>query len=235
MVKNDLIARSPLRVLDRSAEGGLLPGHIGVIMSQKGVGKTACLVHVAIDQIMQDKNIIHVSFNDSTEHLDNWYRDIFKEMAQKHGMENANEFYNDIIKDRIIITLTPSPSPFSKIQRNVSSVMEATHFKASMLVIEGYNFKSGDPKQFEEFRLFLKQKGLSAWFSVTLEKQESDSFVHEIPESFAKFNDIISIAVILLPKKDHISLRLIKDYNISPIPDIPLELDTRTLLIREKT
>ncbi len=45
MVKSELINRSPLRILEKSIQGGVGKGNIGVIASRKGVGKTACLVH----------------------------------------------------------------------------------------------------------------------------------------------------------------------------------------------
>ena len=46
MVKAELIKRSPLRVFEQSIHGGLGRGNIGVLASPKGVGKTACLVHI---------------------------------------------------------------------------------------------------------------------------------------------------------------------------------------------
>ena len=47
MVRAELIKRSPLRILERSMHGGLGAGNIGILASRKGVGKTACLVHIA--------------------------------------------------------------------------------------------------------------------------------------------------------------------------------------------
>ena len=42
---------SPLRVFENSINGGLGKGNLGVIVSKKGVGKTACLVHIATDKL----------------------------------------------------------------------------------------------------------------------------------------------------------------------------------------
>jgi len=49
MIMEDLISRSPLRILENSIHGGLGKGNIGVLASRKGVGKTACLVHIATE------------------------------------------------------------------------------------------------------------------------------------------------------------------------------------------
>ena len=40
---------SPLRVFDEAINGGRGKGNLGVIVTRHGVGKTACLVHLATD------------------------------------------------------------------------------------------------------------------------------------------------------------------------------------------
>ena len=66
MIQSELIARSPLRILERSTRGGLGKGKIGAIAARRGVGKTACLVHIATDQLLRGKQVVHVSFASST-------------------------------------------------------------------------------------------------------------------------------------------------------------------------
>lgn len=89
MVKAELIKRSPLRIFEKSIQGGLGKGNLGILASRKGVGKTACLVHIATDKLFQGKHVIHVSFSARTDHIINWYEDIFKEIAKKQNLESA--------------------------------------------------------------------------------------------------------------------------------------------------
>ena len=58
MVKEELVSRSPLRILEKSTHGGLGKGNLGVIAAKRGVGKTAFLVHMATDQLFQGNHII---------------------------------------------------------------------------------------------------------------------------------------------------------------------------------
>ena len=46
MIKKELISKSPLRILEKSIHGGVGKGNLGVIAARKGIGKTACLVHM---------------------------------------------------------------------------------------------------------------------------------------------------------------------------------------------
>ena len=89
MQKAELIAKSPMRVLEKSIEGGLSIGNIGVIASRKGVGKTSVLVQMAIDKLMQGKKVIHVSFSPNATHVFDWYENIFGEVAKKRGLEHT--------------------------------------------------------------------------------------------------------------------------------------------------
>ena len=90
MVRKELIQRSPLRILEQSTQGGLGKGNIGVIAARKGIGKTACLVHIATDSLFQERQVIHVSFAANTQHLVSWYEDIFSEIAERFHLDAAH-------------------------------------------------------------------------------------------------------------------------------------------------
>ena len=61
MHQKEINERSPLRVLEQSIHGGLGRGNIGVIVARHGVGKTAFLVGVALDDLMRGRSVLHVS------------------------------------------------------------------------------------------------------------------------------------------------------------------------------
>ena len=53
MLDRDLMKVSPLKILERSSRRGLGQGNLGVLMAQAGVGKTACLIHIALEKILR--------------------------------------------------------------------------------------------------------------------------------------------------------------------------------------
>jgi KaiC/GvpD/RAD55 family RecA-like ATPase len=77
MIKKELVERSPVRILEKSTKGGVGQGNIGVIASRKGIGKTAVLVQIAMDKLLQGKHVIHVSFTAHTDYIIAWYENIF--------------------------------------------------------------------------------------------------------------------------------------------------------------
>jgi KaiC/GvpD/RAD55 family RecA-like ATPase len=90
MIKKELIQRSPIRILEKSIHGGLGKGNLGVFTARKGVGKTACLVHVAVDKLLRDQKVLHISFADDPHHIESCYNQVFNEAARAYGIENVH-------------------------------------------------------------------------------------------------------------------------------------------------
>ena len=65
MYRKEVNAQSPLRILERSIHGGLGKGNLGVVMARAGVGKTAFLVQIGLDDLMQEKDVLHVALGQS--------------------------------------------------------------------------------------------------------------------------------------------------------------------------
>src|SRR6056297_728230 len=130
MVKAELVKRSPLRILERSIHGSLPPGSLGAIASRKGVGKTACLVHLATDKLFQGKHVIHVSFAARTDHIISWYEDIFKEIARKRDLENAMSVHDDLIKNRVVMNFSQEGVSPEQVFRSVRAMISDGHFAA---------------------------------------------------------------------------------------------------------
>jgi KaiC/GvpD/RAD55 family RecA-like ATPase len=61
------ISVSPLKVLEQSSQKGLGPGNLGVLIARAGVGKTACLIHIAFDRIFHGEKLVHVSLEEAPE------------------------------------------------------------------------------------------------------------------------------------------------------------------------
>ena len=66
MYRKEVNAQSPLRILERSIHGGLGKGKLGVVMARAGTGKTACLVQLGLDDLMRDKNVLHIALGGQT-------------------------------------------------------------------------------------------------------------------------------------------------------------------------
>ena len=102
MIKDELFERSPIRCFEK-ATGGIKAGELGLLTSKKGLGKTSVLVQFGVDTLLQDKQVIHVSFDQQSANVITWYQDIFTEIAKKKNISNISELVTDLVRKRIIL------------------------------------------------------------------------------------------------------------------------------------
>jgi hypothetical protein len=234
MVKQELIRRSPLRILEQSIHGGVGAGNIGVIAARKGVGKTACLVHIATDQLFQEKHVLHVSFSDSTEHIVSWYEDIFKELARRFDLDCTMEVHDSIIKNRVIMNFRQDGIHITEIEKSIRTLIDDGGFAANTMIVDGYDFTRSSTEELREFRTFAKALELDLWFSVTLPEETARREDETLPETLRAVADELAVVVCLRPTDSFIRLELVKDHDAPTVADMHLKLDPATLLIAEE-
>lgn len=232
MVKSELVERSPLRILEKSIHGGLGSGNIGAVAAPKGIGKTAVLVHLATDKLLQGQHVIHVSFSENTDHIIAWYEDIFAEIARVRNLENAMDVHDEVVKNRVIMNFIQGNVPVDKVVRSIRSMINDGEFAADTVIVDGFDFRRTSVEEISELKKFLQEDGLSLWFSVSV-PADHDFDAKKVPTVLEPYMDQISVLFTLDDNGEYICLRLIKDHEHAHVEDPHLKLDTRSLLIAQ--
>lgn len=233
MVKEELIRRSPLRILEKAIHGGLKDGHIGILASRKGVGKTACLVHLSTDKLFQDKPVIHVSYASRVDYIITWYEDIFKEIAKKRMLESAVEVHDELIRNRVIMNFKQDAASTDQVLKTVGAMIECGDFAADTIMVDGYDFRKSAAEDLQKFKDFAQKRGVRIWFSASLKADDPLFDERGIPHELQGFLDQIDVLITLVSREDHVRLRLVKDCDNPPPGDLKIRLDPKTLLISE--
>jgi hypothetical protein len=235
MINEELISKSPLRILEKSTQGGVGKGNIGIIAARKGVGKTACLVHIATDQLLQGKNIIHVSFAANTAHIAAWYRDIFVEMARRLGIPDAQTMVDEITRNRVIMNFKQDGVAIGRMLGSIKAMIRDGHFAADVVVVDGYDFSGSDTENFAAFKAFAEELQISIWFSATTHRDNPEKDGKGVPLVLSPYMDNTAILILMEPTEGYVHLHLVKDHDIFPAPDtLRLKLDPQVMLIAEE-
>ncbi len=235
MVKEELIQRSPMRVLEKSMNGGLKAGEIGVISSKKGIGKTAVLVQIALDKLMQGEKVIHVSFSQHADYIITWYEDIFLEISKKKNLEDADAVKSDAVRHRVIMNFNQDSLSADQILKSLRAMIVDGSFSAKTLIIDGYDFSKTDNATLETFKNFAKELELTVWFSCNIDEDLSQTDKKNLPSVLQNLHDALDFIVVLDPKGDFINLNVAKDHGtVHPENITELKLDARSLLVALK-
>jgi hypothetical protein len=234
MVRSELVKKSPLRILEKSLSGGQRKGNIAVLASRKGVGKTACLVHIATDKLLQGNRVLHVSFAGRTDHIISWYENVFSELAKKRNLESAMSVHEEIIKNRVIMNFTQDGVGIDQVLSSLRAMIVEGQFSANLLIVDGYDLAKSEPDDLDKLRSFALDVGLEIWLSVSLKGEDPLFDEKGIPFVLRDILDKISYLITLQPEERKIKLRLVKDSASLPNEDLNLMLDARTFLIAEE-
>jgi hypothetical protein len=232
MIKEELIQRSPVRIFEKSIHGGLKPGEIGIIASPSGIGKTSVLVQIALDKLLQEKKVIHVSFTQHTQYVLSWYEDIFDEFIRKKNLDRLEEVKNDIVKNRVLLNFSQDGVTGPTILKSLKALIVEGGFGAESIIIDGFDFGRTNRERMEAVKAGAKELGISFWYSCTVQAPAYDK--NRVPVVVKDFADLLDVIIVLDPKPDHIELSASKDRGETSLEHLAVKLDPKTLLILEE-
>ena len=231
MELNELLQRSPIRILELSINGGLKAGETGVVASQSGLGKTSVLVQLALDKLLQGKKVIHVSFAQHTHYVLAWYEDIFNEFISRKNLQKPEEIKDSLVKNRVLMNFSQDSMSISQVLKSLRAMIVDGCFKADSLIIDGFDFSRADTACISGVKAFAAELGLSVWYSCNVSDRGRQFDEQNFPIMLKGFSELIDVAIVLESKQDHIVLSISKDRENSNTGT--MLLDPRTLLILE--
>ena len=231
MLKNELVKHSPIRVLEQSIHGGVGKGNLGVFTARKGVGKTACLAHVAIDKLLRDQLVLHISFADQPHHIEQWYRQVFQEVAAHYKLDNLSDVYDEIARHRFIVHFKQKNVTFDQIKNSINQIETGADFNPEVMIVDGFSFEDASEEDFIAWKNFAEEQQVSIWFSATLHRDNLQFDKKGVPAPVNHFADIFSVIIMLNPAHNYIDMQLLKDHDSNDLEKLRLKLDPKTLLI----
>ena len=233
MLKTELVRRSPLRILETSIHGGVGKGNIAVLASRKGVGKTACLVHIATDKLLRGGHVIHVSFAARVDHIVSWYEDIFEEVARQKNASSVSDIHDEITRNRVIMNFNQDGVDIEQVLRSLGAMINDGQFPADMVIFDGFDLGAQGGAQLGAIKNFAKATDIEVWFSASLKGLDPLFDERWVPFELLPLLAAIDVLISLKFEGDHVRLQLVKDHDSASAGDLHLCLDPKTLLIAE--
>jgi len=82
MLIKELVQQNPLRLMIKETEGLPSEGGFGAVLARAGVGKTAFLVQLALNHLLRDINVLHISLDDPVNKVSLWYKEVFQHLTK---------------------------------------------------------------------------------------------------------------------------------------------------------
>ncbi|HPR15752.1 MAG TPA: AAA family ATPase [Smithella sp.] len=231
MIKKEMIYRNPLVKLGYDNEDILSTGGFGAVLAYAGVGKTALLVQLALNMMLREHSVLHVSLNDAVSKVDLWYQEIFHDIAEKFGIAEVNEYWDKIQPYRFIMTFKVEGFSAPKLEERLTDLMEQNIFKPHTVIIDGFRFDEAGRGQLVQLKELAGKYSMGLWFTVHTHRHEPPQ-ENGLPLSFLHIADLFEVIVQLATKGDEVYITSVKGQPKSSAQN-DLLLDPATMLIKE--
>jgi hypothetical protein len=227
---HDFMKVSPLRILDQSVQKGLGRGNLGALMARAGVGKTACLIHIAFDKLFRKEKLVHISLEDVPEKISSYYNVIFYDLMKALHITDEHEIKTLFERNRMILSYLNQSFEIRRLRENLRNLRENIDFFPNTLIIDGLDFEHTERSVIEGLKDLAKELQMEIWLSALSHRHITEINERGIPYPCSKVDDLLSIIIQLQPSQSDVSLCLLKDHDEKGASHFSVRLNPNTFL-----
>ncbi len=233
MPQKQIAERSPVRVLERALGGGLGAGNIGVVLSRPGVGKTGFLIGLALDALLRGRHVLHISTVEPVERVRDYYDQIFRGVTEELQLPDVAELRLDLERRRHILVYNRKLFSLEKLESSVEFLREGAGFQPSLVLMDGTpRYEHTEPWEMEGLARLAHRWQAEIWTAANLHREGQALDGHGVPTELGPLQRWLAVILCLEPSADHVRVRVLKDHDRDGVPDLQLEYDPQTLLLR---
>lgn len=233
MYRKEVNEHSPLRILDKTIHGGLGKGNLGVVMARAGVGKTACLVQIGLDDLMRDRPVLHLALAQTVEHVQSWYDALFDDLAHQNDLQDQEAVRARIASQRVIYSFADHELWPERLEKTVEMFKKHLDFNPAAILVDGYDWAAHSVTEnaamIGAFKAYGKMLGAELWMTAQTHREVTGNHPDKVPPPCDAYMNLIDVAVYLEPHGDLVALRLLKDHGDATPHDTRLHLHPDTL------
>ncbi|MFH1075365.1 MAG: hypothetical protein V1753_00745 [Pseudomonadota bacterium] len=233
MLKDDFIKISPLKILEHSSQRSLGKGNLGVLIARAGVGKTACLIHIALANIFSQRKLFHVAIDESTEKVSAYYRTILSDLGKALNFVESEAEEMIVERNRIIMAYPGSRFSLDVLDKGIENLIKAIDIKPDTLIIDGLDFENVTRDMISGFKNLAEKHEVEIWLSALSHRHIRETNEKGIPHPCNRLDDLLSLIIYLDPTDDGVFLRLLKDHDVYLGSETSYKLDPATFLVAD--
>jgi hypothetical protein len=195
-------------LVKRTLGNPLRPGELGALMAQAGVGKTACLTHIALEHLFESQPVLHVCIDGAAEKIKIWYRELMKNLISSKDECAAQQ--RQIESMRFILAYLHQTFSVHKLEQSLQNLEEQTNFHPALVVLDGLGLDREPRATIAELQDFAQRHRVSLWMSVRTHRHIAITNENGIPYPCNETDDLFHAILLLEPTPRAIQVRVLK-------------------------
>jgi hypothetical protein len=230
MLKNELIMRNPLRILGNDTDDMIPAGGCGAVVSRAGVGKTSLLVQIALNSMLRDRQVLHISIDDPVRKVNLWYKEMLQDLAERYQVQQINELWEQVLPNRFIMAFHVDGFSVPRLRERLEELREQDIFTPQVLLIDGLPLNAGRREMLAEVKGLDADLQMHVWFSILSHRHEEPA-ADGLPPQLAGIADCFDVVLQLRPDGKDIFVHALKGPHAGAAGPA-LRLDPTTMLIK---
>jgi hypothetical protein len=193
----------------------LAPGSLGVVMARAGVGKTACLVQIGLDRLLNDQAVFHVAFGQTVEHVRSWYDALFADRAHATGMADAAAVGAALGSRRVIAAYADRDLVGDRVEKALAVFQTHMSFQPRVLLVDGFEWEQGtlvrNAAELGALKALARRRGAVLWMTAQTRREVTGSHPSELCAPCEAYGELVDVAVYLEPHGERVDVRVLKD------------------------
>lgn len=187
------------------------PGQLGVVLAQAGVGKTAFLVHLGIDQALAGHHVLHVAVGSRVDQVQSWYDALWRDRFPTASDEERSAIHRRCI----IQCMAPGvPLTAERLEDWVQLYQDHSHLHPRVILIDGFDWEGPTvvrAAQLGAFGSLARSRSAFLWMSAPIHQSVARADDALMPP-VATFEALIDHATALVPQRDRVLVRRLRAF-----------------------
>jgi hypothetical protein len=210
-MKSDQPAGQEAMELVRKTLGSpLMPGELGALMAQAGVGKTACLTHIALEHLFESQPVLHVCIDGVAEKIKIWYQELMKNLLASSSRDDFTTLSRRLEGMRFILAYLHQTFSVPKLEQSLQNLEEQTNFHPGLVVLDGLHFDHEPRTTIAELQDFARKHKVPMWMSIRTHRHIAISNERGIPYPCHESDELFRAILSLEPGSEAIQVKVLK-------------------------
>jgi hypothetical protein len=209
MSENNLIFKNPMKFIKEDTNHLLGDGQFGAVLARAGEGKTSFLMHLALDNLLRGKNVLHICLGQPIKKVCLWYEEVLLRISDQYELDNTNVMWEMILPHRFIMTFNIDDFSVKRLEERLNDLTEQGIFFPQIVLLDGLPFENAQAS-LSKLKTLANEHGFSAWFTVVTHRENNIGKPDDIPSPISQISDLFEVILKLKPEGREINVQLIK-------------------------
>ncbi len=202
--------RQAMELVKQTLGSPLRPGELGGVMARAGVGKTACLTHIALEHLFESQPVLHVCIDGVADKIKIWYQELMKSLLAASSRDEFALLQRRLEGMRFILAYLHQTFSIPKLEQSLQNLEEQTAFHPALVVLDGLHFDHEPRATITALQEFAHKHGVSLWMSIRTHRHIAISNERGIPYPCHESDDLLHAIISLEPRPNAIQVKVLK-------------------------